>query len=94
MSTARFVGLDVAKAQLDVAVRPSGEGWSATNDEAGLAQLVARLRLLHPTLIVAGATGGFEHAAIAALAAIGLPIVVPGAEPSYDLLSDAVRAAA
>ena len=32
-----FVGLDVAKAQLDVALRPSGERWSVANDEAGIA---------------------------------------------------------
>ena len=76
MSPECCVGLDVAKAQLDVAVRPSGEQWSVANDEAGIAQLVARVRALHPFLIVAEATGGFERAAIAALAAAGLPVVV------------------
>jgi len=76
MSTEIFVGLDVAKAQLDVAVRPSGERWSVANDESGIAQLVGRLRALRPTLIVAEATGGFERAAIAALAAASLPVVV------------------
>ena len=76
MNPACFVGLDVAKAQLDVAVRPSGESWSATNDEAGIAQLVVRLKALRATLLVAEATGGFEHAAIAALAAGGVPVVV------------------
>ena len=76
MSPECFVGLDVAKAQLDVAIRPSGEQWSVANDEAGIAQLVARVRALHPFLVVAEATGGFERAAIAALAAAGLPVVV------------------
>ena len=76
MSSEIFVGLDVAKAQLDVAVRPSGEGWSVPNDEPGSAQLVARLRALRPTLVVAEATGGFERAAIAALATAGIPVVV------------------
>jgi transposase len=76
MSTESFVGLDVAKAYLDVAVRPSGEQWRVANDEAGLAELVPRLRALGPALIVAEATGGFERAAIAALAASGLPVVV------------------
>ena len=71
-----FVGLDVAKATLDVAVRPSGEQWSVSNDEAGIAALVDRLRPLHPTLLVCEATGGFERAAIAMLAAAGLPVVV------------------
>jgi transposase len=71
-----FVGLDVAKATLDVAVRPSGDRWHAPNDEAGIASLVARLQPLAPSLLVAEATGGFERAAIAALAAAGLPVVV------------------
>ena len=70
------VGVDVAKDRLDVAVRPSGETWSAVNDEGGVIALVARLRPLGPTLIVCEATGGFERAAIAALAAAGLPVVV------------------
>ena len=76
MSTAIFVGLDVAKAHVDVAMRPSGEPWRVANDEAGIAQLVARLRALQPTVVVAEATGGFERAAIAALAAAGVPVVV------------------
>ncbi len=76
MSAECFVGLDVAKAQLDVMVRPSGERWSVANDETGIAQLVERVRGLKPALLVAEATGGFERAAIAALAAAGLPVVV------------------
>jgi len=71
-----YVGLDVAKATLDVALRPSGECWQAANDDAGVADLVARLRALAPTLIVCEATGGFERPAVAACAAVGLPIVV------------------
>ena len=71
-----FVGLDVAKATLDVALRPSGERWSVSNDEAGVAALVDRLRPLPPTLVVCEATGGFERAAIAMLAAAGLLVVV------------------
>jgi hypothetical protein len=43
MDTARFVGVDVSKQRLDVAVRPSGEQWSVGTDPAGLAQLVERL---------------------------------------------------
>lgn len=71
-----FVGLDVAKASLDVALRPSGEQWSVANEEAGVAALVDRLRPLQPALVVCEATGGFERAAIAMLAAAGLPVVV------------------
>jgi len=71
-----FVGLDVAKASLDVALRPSGEQWSVPNDEAGAAALVDRLQPLAPAVIVCEATGGFERAVIARLAAAGLPVVV------------------
>lgn len=71
-----FVGIDVSKATLDVAARPGGAAWTAPNDDAGIAALVARLRPLAPTLIVLEATGGFETAAVAALAAAGLTVVV------------------
>ena len=71
-----FVGIDVSKAQLDVAVRPSGETWTVPQDETGLTSLVARLRTLGPTLIVLEATGGLEVAVAGALAAAPLPVVV------------------
>src|SRR2546427_35739 len=71
-----FVGIDVAKAQLDIALRPSGERWAVPNDASGVATLVDRVQPLHPTLIVLEATGGLERAATSALAAAGLPVVV------------------
>ena len=66
-----FVGIDVAKAQLDIAVRPSGERWAVPNDATSIGTLVERLQPLHPTLIVLEATGGLERAATAALATAG-----------------------
>jgi transposase len=57
-ATTCFVGIDVAKAQLDMALRPTGERWAVANDDAGIAALVARLQALLPTLIVLEATGG------------------------------------
>ena len=35
-----LVGIDVAKAELVIAVRPSGERWSVSNDERGVGPLV------------------------------------------------------
>ena len=70
------VGIDVAKAQLDIAVRPSGERWAVPNDAEGAVTRVERLQVLHPTLIVLEATGGLERVATAALATAGLPVVV------------------
>lgn len=75
-TTAQFVGIDVAKAALDVAVRPSGEVWRTENEADAIATLVSRLRTLAPTLIVLEATGGLEGPVTAALATAGLPVVV------------------
>ncbi len=71
-----FVGIDVAKAHLDVAVRPDGDTWRVANDASGIAALVARLDQRRPTLVVLEATGGFERAVAAALSAGGLPVAV------------------
>jgi transposase len=75
-TTPRFVGIDVAKARLDVAVRPTADQWNVPNDEAGISQLVTRLQELAPDLIVLEATGGLELPLAAALAAVGLPLAV------------------
>jgi transposase len=66
----------VAKAQLDIAVRPSGVRWAVSNDPSGVTTLVDQLQSLHPTLIVLEATGGLERAVTGALATVGLPVVV------------------
>lgn len=72
----RCVGIDVAKATLDVQVRPSDERWSVANDEAGIRTLVEQLRAVAPTQVVLEATGGYELAVVSALAAAALPVVV------------------
>jgi len=71
-----FAGIDVAKSQLDVALIDPAESWTVANDLEGIATLVERLQTLTPTLIVQEATGGFETDAAAALAAVGLPVVI------------------
>ena len=75
-TTASHVGIDVAKARLDVAVRPTGDSWYVTNDAAGVAALVARLHQLQPALIVLEATVGYERPVTAALTAAGLAVAV------------------
>ncbi len=84
MSSQVFVGIDVAKAQLDIALRPTGERWAVTNGEAGIATLVTRLQAIDPQLIVLEATGGYQRAVVAALAAAGLPIVVVNPRQARD----------
>jgi transposase len=71
-----FVGIDVAKAQLEFAVRPTGETGTVPNDDAGIRALVTRCQEFAPALLVLEATGGYEAAIVAALAAVGLSVVV------------------
>ena len=73
MTAESFVGIDVAKASLDLAVRPAGTHERVPNDEAGIAQLVARLQPLRPALVVLEATGGLEVPLAGALAARNHP---------------------
>ena len=77
MSKKCCVGIDVAKATLDVAwsTDPAG-AWQTTNDEAGWAQLLERLSVLAPSLIVMEATGGYEIALAGALTAAGWPVAI------------------
>ena len=67
------VGIDVAQAELVVAVRPTRDAWTVPNDEGGVADVVRRLRPLHPALVVMEATGGYERLVVATLAAAGAP---------------------
>jgi transposase len=71
-----FIGIDVSKARLDVAMRPSGENESVSNDQPGIKALVKRLSELQPALIVLEATGGVERQLTRALASAELPVVV------------------
>ncbi len=72
----RAMGIDVAKAELVVACRPGQEQWTSANTAAGIPELVARAKAVAPEVIVVEATGGYERAVVAALAAAGLPVVV------------------
>jgi transposase len=74
--TPLFVGIDVSKAQLDVAVRPSGPERSVPYTEAGIATLVEQLGPMRPTAVVLEATGDLEGALVSALVAAGLPVQV------------------
>jgi transposase len=71
-----FVGIDVSKVWLDIAVHESEMDWRAGNDDKGFAGLVKRLKQLNPALVVLEATGGFEMQLVAELAHAKLPVVV------------------
>jgi transposase len=85
MSSQVFVGIDVATAQLDIALRPTGERWAVSNDDAGIAALVTRLQEIAPQLMVLEATGTYQRAAVAALAVVGLPVAVVNPRQARDV---------
>jgi transposase len=87
-----FVGIDVSKDHLDVALRP-GAAFRVPNDPAGHASLVSRLAALDPALVVMEATGGLELAALAALAAAGLPAAAVNPRQARDFAKAANRLA-
>ncbi len=78
-----YVGIDVAKARLDVAIRPSGDRREIPNGEAGIAELVKEMQQLNPAALVLEASGGLELP-LAALAAASLPVVVVNPRQARD----------
>ena len=71
-----YIGIDVSKDQVDVAVRPTGRNWSVQYDGTGVDELVANLNRLDPAAVITESTGGLELPLVAALAAASLPVVV------------------
>ena len=75
-SSAVFVGIDVAKAHLDIAVRPAGTHRRVLNTETGITELHETLQAMQPELVVLEATGGHETLVATTLASTGLPVAV------------------
>ena len=71
-----YAGIDVAKAFLDVALRPEGESFRASNDEEGINRLIERLATLRPVSICLEASGGLETPLVCALLEADLPPAV------------------
>jgi len=71
-----FIGIDVGKKWLDIAVLGKAETSRKPNDETGVAGLVMDLTQLNPTLIVIEASGGYEQLAAQTLLLKGLPVAV------------------
>ncbi|MBI2985437.1 MAG: IS110 family transposase [Deltaproteobacteria bacterium] len=71
-----FVGIDVSKAKLDIALCPCATRESIPNEAAAIQGLVKRLCTMKIALIVLEATGGVERQVVRALAAAELPVIV------------------
>jgi transposase len=72
----KYVGIDVSKARLDVGVWPEGESFSVSNDQRGIAELVAGMEKLAPGAAVLESSGGLELLAAGELHAAGVKVAV------------------
>lgn len=88
-----YVGIDVAKAHLDVHVLPAGEAFTVARDGESVASLADRLKTLSPSLVVLEATGGFETLVAATLGGAGLPVAVINPRQIRDFARSAGRLA-
>lgn len=82
--SACFVGIDVAKANLDVALGESAAPERYANDAKGRRRLCTKLAGLSPTKIVLEATGGYEEPLLRSLHKAGLPAVRVNPRPVRD----------
>ena len=80
----RFVGIDVSKDSLDVALLPDSQFWSVANTETEISVLIEQLKPFAPTLIVLEATGGLETLVAASLAAANFPVAVVNPRQARD----------
>jgi transposase len=71
-----FVGVDVSRDKLDIAVRPSARRAQYANTPEGFVALAREIAELEPTLVVLEATGGYEAAAAAEIAVVAPTAVV------------------
>lgn len=71
-----WIGIDVSKQLLEVAVHKSDYHFGCPNDPQKFPALIAELIALRPVRIVLEATGGLERPLLQALQAVGLPVVL------------------
>jgi transposase len=84
MNVAPFIGIDVSKDHLDIAIRPSGEKLQFVNADEGVDTLVRQLQTLNPALIVLEATGRYHQLVLGRLLAAGLPALAINPRQARD----------
>ena len=88
-----YIGVDVSKDHLDVAVRPTDEAWRVDNNDTAIKNLVSKLRGLEPALVLMEATGSYEMALAGALQVADMPIRVVNPRQARDFAKSTGRLA-
>ena len=89
METKVFVGVDVSKDSLDVAIGPGKEIITFTNDQKGVDTLIKKLSRIGPELIVLESTGGYERLATSSFVEVRLPVVIVNPRQVRDFAKSA-----
>jgi transposase len=76
MTTGSYVGIDVSKDSLDIAVLGEEQVFQVDNTPGGIAQLVEGMQEIQPELNVVEATGGYQRGVVQALLEAGLAVAV------------------
>lgn len=71
-----FIGIDVGKTWLDVALWGEDSVWRVSNDESGAAEIIERMEKVGPQLIAVEATGGYEQLLVQSMLLKELPVAV------------------
>jgi len=79
-----FVGVDVCKATLEVALSDKHATEQFSNDETGIAALLSRLQGLDVALVLMEATGGFERLLARQLCLAGMAVIVANPRQAHD----------
>lgn len=81
-----FVGIDVSKATLEVALDDTSKTRTLSNDDKGLKALLDELKTVaeRVAVVLLEATGGLERAAAAALCANGFDVMVVNPRQAHD----------
>lgn len=82
----RWVGIDVSKAHLDVALLPENTSFRVSNDPDGWSNLIARITDASPPTVVLEATGSYHGGVTLALAEAGMPPAVMNPEQTHAFI--------
>ena len=74
--TSNFIGIDVGKKKLDLALWGDSNSWQTDNNEEGIEELLGWVQSIPDCLVVAEASGGLEMKAVTAISLAGIPVSV------------------
>jgi transposase len=88
-----YIGIDISKATLHVAIGSTGAVWEVRNDSQGVEELTQKLLAMKPALIVMEPSGGYELPLAGVFSVAKLPLAVVNARQIRDFAKAAGKLA-